>query len=151
MTKFARCFLSLAIMALLLKAPACAADPALKALSDEIMAATTSEDRSGFERKFEPDLAAKIRTANDGPDGVVLDFDFMTNSQDPDYSGIEMTIESRIEEKSSGEAVIRVVFEQFNNRSEVDYYVRKGHGGWRIHDVTLPQINFALRQTLGMK
>lgn len=140
------------LLALAVYSPALAdSDPALNELAKDIVEATASEDRTGFDKHYEPDLAEKIDTANDGPDGAALDFDYMTNSQDPDYAEIEKSIQSKVTEESDTAAVIEVTFEQSDNEAVIEYHARKAGSDWLIHDIVYPNGDFGLRKTLGMQ
>lgn len=141
---------ALAIVLLLVAVLPSLADSGLEALAKDIVTATASEDRIAVESRYEPALSAAIKKASESTDELILDFDWMTNSQDPDYQGIKNTIAYLVNEASPTSAVIRVTFSQFDNPSTVDYHVRKGAGGWLIHDVVYPSGDFALRQTLKM-
>lgn len=134
----------------LLFASAASADAALDAFASEIVAATTSEDRASIDAKYEPELATKIKEAAEDSEGSILDFDWMTNSQDPDVEGIKSTIKSTVTPNSETEAVIRVTFAQGENKSVIDYHVRKTGGAWMIHDVVYPDGDFGLRNELKM-
>lgn len=140
--------LGLIWLAALLAVPARASDPMLVALAEEIVSATVSEDRSDFDRNYEPDVLSAIKSANDGPDGLVLDFDYMTNSQDPDYAAIEKSIDSDVIEKTPTEAVVLVTFDGGSDKVSIEYHLRKNSSGWKIHDVVYPNGDFALRKTL---
>jgi hypothetical protein len=139
---------ALAIALLLAAVLPSLANPELEALAKDIVAATASEDRAAVEKRYEPDLGAAIKAASENTDELILDFDWMTNSQDPDYQGIKSTIAYLINETSPTQAFIRVTFSQFDNPSTVDYHVRKAAGGWLIHDVVYPNDDFGLRKAL---
>jgi hypothetical protein len=141
---FARLVLAITLLALS-REWAGATDPALSALARLIVTTTTEDDPAPVVAHFDPAFAKAYKKASSRTEDSVLDFDWMTNSQDPDVEAIEKTIDARIDQISDAEATIKITFMQEGRETAIDYLARKVEAKWVLTDVTYPSESFSLR------
>lgn len=140
--------LALALLALTIGfAPARAGhDPGLDELAKIIVKATTTSDPAPLVGRFEAGFGRDYAQANARTDEVIIDFDWMTNSQDPDMEAVQKTIESKIDEISEADATIIVTFLHSGRSFLIHYLARRAGAKWVILDVTYPNEDFSLRE-----
>lgn len=143
-------FRSLALVLLALAfgvTPARAAhDPALDDLARVIVKATTTSDPAPLVARFEAGFGRDYAKANGRSDELIIDFDWTTNSQDPDMEAVQKTIETKIDEVSDSDATIIVTFLHSGRSFLIHYLVHKGGAKWVVVDVTYPNEDFSLRE-----
>lgn len=120
------------------------ADAALDGLAKVIVDATKEGDIEAITKRFGPELAAGYKAAEENKDKLIIDFDWSTNSQDPQYDSIAKSIQSTSATKSADEGTVTVTFKQAKKDMTIDYKVKKAGADWVISDVVYPKDDFSL-------
>ena len=113
---------------------------------------TAYDDKSIRARYFSKAFlaaATKVEAADAKANGVTIDWDPITNSQDPDVKKLAITVEKESPERS----VVVARFVGFGKAIAVHYDFIKEAGGWKLDDIrdTNDQGETSIRAALAAK